>query len=792
MAGLQPLAIRFAADMTSVSKTLKKATGSGGVFSKFGKAAGAAVAAGAGAALAAVAGAGKLAVETETVLSDMKRATGAFGDDATKQFEALRDAAREVPESFEEVGDAFSDLRTRLEGTDKEIAAVTEAILDFNRVGGGADSAKTVEGLGKALDQFGLDAGSVDLDALTHVTQGYGITADDLAETMAKVSTRAVAAGVGFDELALMIGRMHDAGLKGRDAGTLLDYLLAQMTESGLGLDHVLLRIQAGFVDLETVFGKTGGQKFVKLLQDGTLSLSDMRGELEGVEDDLLTKVVADTATAGEKMSEAWNKIKQSLIDVLLPAFEQVAEWINEWLPKITGWVETARDKIEEFVTNWRDKLTGLLDELVRLWEEKGPLVGAAAAVIGAVLVAVFAKIAIAAGAAAIAVVVALAPIIAIGAAIAGVGAAVVAAYQNWEGFRNVVDTVGRWFRDTFWPWLKDVGNWLRDNFIPIIQSVGSWFRDTLWPILKNVGGWIKDNLWPIFKDIGTTIGVVATAVGKTLVTAVQKITPVLTTLWAYLDEYILDILRTLAGVIQDTVIYAWNQFKTILCGVITFIKAVFTGDWKGAWTAVKDTFIGVLCNIVTFAGKLLGHIWDALKTAFKLLGNVWGDLGGWIYDRVKGGVEKILGWFKSLPTKLYNKIVEGLGTIGDKLKEFGKWVFDKIVGGIGDIGSAILDKVPGGGLIKGAVGAIGNLAGGASGGLVQTPTPLWVGEAGPELLIPLDDPRASRALGGMGGPPVVVNVFGGLDSSAAIGERVEEALTAWQARKGSLDFAAS
>jgi phage-related minor tail protein len=64
-----------------------------------------------------------------------------------------------------------------------------------------------------------------------------------------------------------------------------------------------------------------------------------------------------------------------------------------------------------------------------------------------------------------------------------------------------------------------------------------------------------------------------------------------------------------------------------------------------------------------------------------------------------------------------------------------------------------------------------------ANGGIVNSPTLAMIGEAGPEAVVPL-----GRG-GGMGN--ITVNITGGLDSSAEIGQAVVNAIRAFNRTNG-------
>jgi len=75
------------------------------------------------------------------------------------------------------------------------------------------------------------------------------------------------------------------------------------------------------------------------------------------------------------------------------------------------------------------------------------------------------------------------------------------------------------------------------------------------------------------------------------------------------------------------------------------------------------------------------------------------------------------------------------------------------------------------------------NIPGFANGGIVTKPTLAMVGEKGPEAIIPLTGPNAGAGISGGGG--VIVNVTGGLATSAEIGQAVVNALRAYNRSAG-------
>ena len=89
------------------------------------------------------------------------------------------------------------------------------------------------------------------------------------------------------------------------------------------------------------------------------------------------------------------------------------------------------------------------------------------------------------------------------------------------------------------------------------------------------------------------------------------------------------------------------NAFKEIFKGIITFIKGVFTGDWKMAWEGVKSIFKGVFDLLYSIAVSPLNMIISAINLMISGL------------NKVIEGINKIKipdwDWLGSLAGKGFN-----------------------------------------------------------------------------------------------------------------------------------------
>lgn len=341
------------------------------------------------------------------------------------------------------------------------------------------------------------------------------------------------------------------------------------------------------------------------------------------------------------------------------------------------------------------------------------------ATVIGGALVGAFAAWAVSAGAAAAATLVAAAPVLAMGAAIAALVAGVIYAYQNFDTFRAVVDTVIRAVRDTF------------QSFVDYVREI--------WPQIQEA--------------IGHVIATVQTII-TTFISIVQAA-------WKLFGDEILEIARTI-----------WDQIKVVVetaiglvQGIIAFVLAIINGDWGKAWDAIKEIASTVWDGIRETVENAIGLVREAIEIALGAIDAIWDTTwetlkgivtGAW--DRIKEAVLLGIASVVEFVTGLPNAIVGAIGDLGRLLFNKGRDLIQGFIDGIESMMDALqrsLDRLPGGG--AGGIGGdlFGSITGNATGGLLGTGQASWVGEAGRELVVPLGPSLVvpnHKLMGGSGG----------------------------------------
>lgn len=144
---------------------------------------------------------------------------------------------------------------------------------------------------------------------------------------------------------------------------------------------------------------------------------------------------------------------------------------------------------------------------------------------------------------------------------------------------------------------------------------------------------------------------------------------------------------------VWNTLVSLIRPFLDAIAGIIDFLASVFTGDWEGAWNAIKDIAAAVWDMIVAiFKGA-----WENIKI-------VWNVVASWfqgIWDGIVGVFSGVVEWFSGLFSQAWEAIKAVFAGVG----EFFQGVWDTIVSLFTSIGTAVGDAISG--AVKGAINAV-------------------------------------------------------------------------------------
>lgn len=283
----------------------------------------------------------------------------------------------------------------------------------------------------------------------------------------------------------------------------------------------------------------------------------------------------------------------------------------------------------------------------------------------------------------------------------------------DWSGiatklFKAIGSAIGGAV-SVLWGFIKDAVFSIRDYFTEKIQDCGGNIVEGLFTgivdAFKGIGNWLYDHvLTPFIEGFKNCFGIhspskVMAEMGGYII---QGLYNAVSESIAKIKEIFTKLLNAVKGVFKGigkwfkkTFSDAFGGVKTILNGIIMFVKGIFTGSWKKAWQGVKKIFKGV---------------WDTL------------------YSVVKAPINLIIGAVNKMTSAIESAV---------------NWIID----GINSLSFDVPDWVPGiGGETFGfdldtiSIPEIPKLA---TGGLATAPTLAMVGDnrnakADPEVISPL------------------------------------------------------
>ena len=258
--------------------------------------------------------------------------------------------------------------------------------------------------------------------------------------------------------------------------------------------------------------------------------------------------------------------------------------------------------------------------------------------------------------------------------------------------------------------------------------------------------------------------------------------------------DAIMNILSTLLTALLDLTVAVlkviWDTIVAIFQAIWDGIVAIFTpiGEWFAArWIDITVA----LANVAVWIGNMFQKAWDALT-------NIFSSIGTWFSGRwndVTSALANVSSWFGNTFTNAYNAVKNAFSSIGSFFSGVWSTVQSIFVNAGQMVGSAVggafrsavnavlgtIENVVNGfiGMINGVIGMINKIPGVslggigyvslprlARGGIVDSPTVAMIGEAGKEVVMPLENTGFLQTMGRIVGGAVVNALGGGLPQS--------------------------
>ena len=258
--------------------------------------------------------------------------------------------------------------------------------------------------------------------------------------------------------------------------------------------------------------------------------------------------------------------------------------------------------------------------------------------------------------------------------------------------------------------------------------------------------------------------------------------------------DAIMNILSTiLTGLLDLTVAvlkFIWDSIVAIFQGIWDSIVAIFTplGEWfSERWNDITT----VLADVAKWFGDMFQKAWNALTNVFSSIGTWFGER----WNDVTTALSNVATWFGNIFRTAFEAVKNAFSTIGSFFSGVWNTVKNIFVNAGQMVGSAVggafksavnavlgtIENVVNGfiGMINGVIGMINKIPGVslggigyvslprlARGGIVDSPTVAMIGEAGKEVVMPLENTGFLQTMGRVVGGAVVNALGGGLPQS--------------------------
>ena len=577
-------------------------------------------------------------VDFEQGLANVQAVSKASSDEMKRLSDTARQLGKDTEWSAVEVTQA-EELLAQAGFTVQENIDALPGLLSLASAGG-LELADATDIAAGTLKAFGMEAGetSTVADVLSVAASKTNSGVYDLGEAMKYVGPVAKGLNIGIEDTTAALGMLHDANIKGGQAGTVLRGSLIKlakpskqaselMEELGfnafdsngqmLGLEEIIGGLQkstAGLTEeqranaMATLFGQQNMAGMLALVEQGPdrfKELSTSMKESSGAAEEMADARLDSISGQMKLLQSATDEMKLSLGEKLAPYTRQFVEWLTGKMPDITNKVVLLAEKIQEFATKAQPKVK----KLIEILQKMSPVIVGIAASLATLKVAsiigkgidkvrgfstgllemktAFSVVSGGAGGLKAAMGALMGPVgwiaIGIGALVGGF----VLAYNHSELFREKV-------------------NELKEAFISFAQPIIEAILPTLQTLGESFMGLIS-NIFPLVSSAVELLMGVLTVLWQTVLQPIAQFLletfgNAFTTAFTIIGSVVSNVVTTISGILEG--------LSLLLSGISDFIVGVFTGNWEQAWEGIKSITSGAIEGIKS----LFTGLTDALK----------------------------------------------------------------------------------------------------------------------------------------------------------------------------------
>ena len=338
-------------------------------------------------------------------------------------------------------------------------------------------------------------------------------------------------------------------------------------------------------------------------------------------------------------------------------------------------------------------------------------------------------------------------------------------------------------------PAIEYVAEFFRINFNTIADVLGN-LANFLKGVIDIITGILTSDMTKIFDGFKETGDAIMNIISTLFMAMLDSIVAILKLIWDTTVAIFQGIWDSIVAILK----LVWDSIVSIFQAIWDTIVAIFTP--LGEWFAARWIDITVaLANVAVWIGNMFQKAWDALTNIFSSIGTWFGER----WNDVTTALANVATWFGNIFKTAFEAVKNAFSTIGSFFSGVWTTVKNIFVNAGQMVGSAVggafksavnavlgtIENVVNGfiGMINGVIGMINKIPGVslgsvgyvslprlARGGIVDSPTVAMIGEAGKEVVMPLENTGFLQTMGRIVGGAVVNALGGGLPQSGGFG----------------------
>ncbi len=550
----------------------------------------------------------KKAADFEQAMSEVKAISGAtnrqvaaLAEEAKRLGEKTKFSAREAAEGLKYMAMAGWDTEQMLDGLESIVKLAAAANEELGTVS---------DIVTDALTAFGLSAADSAhfADVLAQASSKSNTNVSMMGETFKYVAPVAGAMAYSVEDVAIAIGLLANAGVKGSQAGTNLRAILTRLVkpseEGALALEELGVSV-----------ANTDGS--IKPLKQ---TMEELRAAFQGLTDEEKAQMASSIA-GQEAMSGLLNIVNASEADFnkltteIYNANGAVDKMSNTMQDNLNGRLTELGSAVEGVTINIGNMLIPMVEKAVtwlKEWTDKFLELSpeqqeTALAIMG--LVAVIGPL-----------------LIVIGKLITAFGAIFTAMASIKTAFGIFGNVLLPKVISSISTLTTAIGAKLVAAFTVLTQTV----LPAVATAFSSVFAFIAAN--PIVLLIAAIAALVAAIAvyGDQIQEILQKVNDFLQSIFVRdWTEVFGPVLGNILNGFFANIKNLWDGIMQILNGFIDFIRGVFTGDWQRAWEGIVQIFGGIISNLVTVAKAPINGV-------ISLINGMIGAIN-WVIEKING-----------------------------------------------------------------------------------------------------------------------------------------------------------